>query len=46
VKVQVLEIFAKTEAQVVVTEQVPRHTFASGWQQIGQTNHYAYPLQR
>jgi hypothetical protein len=46
VKGQVLEIFAKTGAQVIVTEQAPRHASASGWQQIGQTNHYAYPLQR
>jgi hypothetical protein len=46
VKVHVLEMFAKTGAQMVVTEQVPRPARASGWQQIGQTNHYAYPLRR
>jgi hypothetical protein len=44
-KAQVLEVFAKTGAQVIVTHQVPRHAPTSGWQQIGHTNYYAYPVQ-
>jgi hypothetical protein len=46
VRVHLLEKFTQTGAQVVVTEQVPGPARARGWQQIGQTNHYAYPLQR
>ncbi len=41
---QVMPIFAKTGAKVVVAEKMPSFVLVSGWQRIGTTDYYRYLL--
>lgn len=46
VKSQVIKTFARTEATVIVTKNVPSSASTIDWQRIGNTDYYAYILPR
>lgn len=43
---QVMEAFAKAEARVVVADNLPGFFVNNGWRRVGNTDHFAYLLQR
>jgi len=46
VKSEVIRALVKTGAKVIVADHFPNYVPANGWQKIGDTNYYAYLLNR